>query len=318
MIIERISSSLVSTYTADIPMTDETVLVPVAAKPTRTVVPTTSQRHLANLLNTLIERESFPSRIRILDMGCGDVHLLAYLGQVLPTRYPNHSFDFYGFEVGDIGWHAEGYLEGALDFLREHVPQRGWGDRISVFSAQDRWPYAPGSFEIIISNQVLEHVQDHELVFSEIHRCLAPQGVSVHLFPLRETIYEVHAHMPIVHWIHGVERRGRFMSKFARVGFKRKYFEEIHFRGWTNLGEFGAIYADVLEKMTNYKTSKQIVDMAERAGLRPDFDYTKNFLLTKLLSLIGRTQERYSQPNWIDDATLPLLKRLASVTLVLH
>jgi ubiquinone/menaquinone biosynthesis C-methylase UbiE len=251
-------------------------------------------------------------------MGCGDAHLLAYLAQTLPARHPDRSFDFFGFEVGDIGWQADGYVAETLDYLEQHVPLLDWAGHISLFSAQAHWPYPPASFEIVLSNQVLEHVQDHPLVFSEIHRCLAPQGFSVHLFPLKETIYEVHAHMPIVHWIAEPARRSKVMSRFAKLGFRRKYIEEMHFRGWKSLDQFGDIYSDVLETMTNYKTSGQILEMAKQAGFQADFHYTKEFLRTKLLSLFGRTPEIYATPNLVDDASLPLLKRLASVTLTLR
>jgi hypothetical protein len=140
----------------------------------------------------------------------------------------------------------------------------------------------------------------------------------VHLFPLLETVYEAHAHMPIVHWIRRSDHRSKFMTLFAELGFKRTYFEEKHFRGWTNLEEFTAIYSEVLETMTNYKTSKQMLRLARAAGLQADYSYTKDFLVTKMLTLMGRTREGYVSPNWIDGVTFPLLKRFASVTMVLR
>ena len=108
------------------------------------------------------------------------------------------------------------------------------------------------------------------------------------------------------------------MSRLAQLGFKQKYFEERDLRGWTNLEEIGAIYSDVLETMTNYKTEEQILKLAKDAGSRADFSYTKNFCLTKLSSFIGGSSSQYAAPTWVDTVAFPFLKRLASVTLVLQ
>jgi len=72
------------------------------------------------------------------------------------------------------------------------------------------------------------------------------------------------------------------MSVFARLGLTRKYKEEMHFRGWRNVEEFAAIYSDVLGSMTNYKPSKQITALAEKAGFKAEFSYTKNFFSTQI------------------------------------
>jgi SAM-dependent methyltransferase len=282
------------------------------------LVPTASQSHLVALCNTMLKREDLPSTVRILDMGSGDAQMLACLARTLPFQYKDRNFEFYGFEVGDIGWQSDNYLERTTDFLREHVPGHQWNDRIAFFSASDCWPYQSGSFDVIISNQVLEHVQQHALVFGEIRRCLAEGGVSINLFPLHEMIYEVHAHMPFVHWIRQSGWRRKLMLGFARLGLTRKYKEEMHFRGWRNLEEFASIYSDVLGSMTNYKSSKQIAALAGNAGLKAEFSYTKNFFSTKLLSMLKRSPNCYALPTWVDRATFPILKRLASITLILR
>jgi SAM-dependent methyltransferase len=282
------------------------------------LTPKISQTHLTILAKTMLQRAKPGSVIRVLDIGCGDAHLLAHLAQILPEEYPGHGFEFYGFEVGDIGWHGEEYLRRTVKFLNTCAPAFEWEERISLLSASDRWPYESGAFDLIISNQVLEHVQDHSLLFGEIQRCLAPKGVSLHLFPLKSTIYEVHAYMPVVHWIRDGKKRRKLMYLFAKAGFRKKYREEVQIRGWTNLGEFATIYSDVLSNMTNYKSSQEIAALAKRAGLRPEFSYTKDFFMTKMLSVIGRQPQEYRSLTWLDRVTFPMLKRVASVTLILQ
>jgi SAM-dependent methyltransferase len=280
--------------------------------------PKVSQRHLAVLLNTMLKHERFPATVRVLDMGCGDAHMLAYLAHQLPAWNPDHTFEFYGFEVGDIGWRGDGYLTPTIDFLSQHAPGHQWQDRVAVSSALDRWPYEPASFEVIISNQVLEHVRDHALVFAEIRRCLAPNGVSVHLFPVREVLWEAHAHMPLVHKVRNPSRRERLMLFFAKLGFTSKYKDELPLYGWRSLQEFAAKYSDILGRMTNYLSSGEIKKLANSAGLRVDFSYTTNFFSTKLLSMMRRTPELYGSPTWVDKVVFLALKRVASVTLILR
>jgi SAM-dependent methyltransferase len=40
-------------------------------------------------------------------------------------------------------------------------------------------PFAPGSFDMVIANHVLEHVDDDARALAEIHRVLAPAGVAI-------------------------------------------------------------------------------------------------------------------------------------------
>jgi SAM-dependent methyltransferase len=282
------------------------------------VQPKVSQRHLALVLAAALKNGDFPPTIRILDTGCGDAQFLAYLAQTLPGQCPGRKFEFYGFEVGDIGWRGENYRRDTLQFLTQHVPSHPWNERIEIFSFRDGWPYQPSAFEIILSNQVFEHVQDHAFVFKEIKRCLAPGGVSVHLFPVREVVWEGHAHMPLVHRIRSRERRQRVMLFLARLGFTKTYKMEAHFRGWTNLGEFAEIYSDVIGTMTNYKSEREIARLAQQSGLEADFSHTKGFFATKLAAILGSPPRSYGRVGWFDRMTLPLLKRLSSVTLTLR
>jgi hypothetical protein len=102
---------------------------------------------------------------------------------------------------------------------------------------------------------------------------------------------------------------------FAKLGFKRKYERANTFPG---LEEPRRVLCYLLGRMTNYKSSKQIMELAERAGFRVEFSFTKDFFSTQLLSMTRRCPNRYDSPTWIDAAAFPLLKRLALVTLILR
>ncbi len=83
------------------------------------VIPTASQRHLASIVDALLQTQCFSSTVRLLDMGCGDAHLIAYLAKTLPGKHPDRVFEFYGFEVGDVGWHGD------------HYPAKRWHSLVS-------------------------------------------------------------------------------------------------------------------------------------------------------------------------------------------
>ena len=87
----------------------------------QSLTPTASQQHLAALLNTMLKREVLRPVVRVLDMGCGDARLLAYLAQSLLSQNPHRQFDLFGFEVGGIG--SQGRLRSwTVTFLNKHAP----------------------------------------------------------------------------------------------------------------------------------------------------------------------------------------------------
>ena len=281
-----------------------------------TVSPKVSQRHLALVLAAELRRIK-SQEVHILDMGCGDGSMLAHLAEFLPSVAPDRSFELYGFEVGDIGWRGEGFVEETLHYLQDAVPQYPWTGRVTVFSAVDEWPYEASTFDLIVSNQVLEHVQDHALAFRQIRRCLKPGGVSFHLFPLREVVYEGHAHMPIVHWIRDRDLRAKAMAAFAKLGFQRKYRDEMPLHGWRNIEEFARIYSGIIGTMTNYKSEREIKQLARHEGLNASFAFSSWFFATKLQTMMHRPPQAYRGPIWLDAVGMPLLKRASSITLCL-
>jgi ubiquinone/menaquinone biosynthesis C-methylase UbiE len=61
-------------------------------------------------------------------------------------------------------------------------------------------PHDDASFDVVVSNQVFEHVQDMEATLLEIARVLKPGGVSFNVFPYRGTWREGHCGIPFLHW----------------------------------------------------------------------------------------------------------------------
>ena len=116
----------------------------------------------------------------VLDYGCGAGQLVASL-------------------------RAAGVNACGCDVFRE-----GWDDlpqvpaellHTAVLPMQDgKIPFPSEAFDLVISNQVFEHVEDLPAVLAEIHRVLKPHGAVLSLFPDRGVWREGHCGIPLLHW----------------------------------------------------------------------------------------------------------------------
>lgn len=205
-----------------------------------------THQHIAAVINSFLGYQPRTGVLRVLDVGCGDGHLLSHIQSALPVLRPTLSFELHGMDVSDAGQQVAGYFKRTMSLLKARHPEIDWLDRLRLVTAVDRWPYEDGYFDFITSNQVMEHVVDHHFVFSEIRRCLRQGGVSVNLFPVREVLWEGHAYMPLVHLVRDVSRRERLMLFFAKMGFTKHYHREMERRGWRSIDEFAHTFARVL------------------------------------------------------------------------
>lgn len=62
-----------------------------------------------------------------------------------------------------------------------------------------RIPFPDASFDLVVNNQVMEHVEDLDAVLREIHRVLKPGGAVLSLFPSRDVWREGHIGIPFSH-----------------------------------------------------------------------------------------------------------------------
>ena len=129
-----------------------------------------------------------PSSIKILDHGCGGGFILMYF---LAVGYT----EIYGIDVEtnevDPVWN---------DFCRDVAGLRG-----QRFHTYDGWkmPFDDGSFDIIFSTQVIEHVEDRfwDSYFSEESRVLKHGGSVFHEIPHRLGPYESHTNTWFLHYL---------------------------------------------------------------------------------------------------------------------
>ena len=159
----------------------------------------------------------WPPPGRLLDFGCGaaDVAALAL----------DKGYDAYGVDTfGGIGARSDN-----LRIARAKIDERA----IAVKPGA-AMPFANGSFDIVVSNQVFEHVSALGEVLDEIARVTRPGGILFALMPTAEVLWEDHLKMPWVHRLPvGSDHQRRMMRALRRIGFGTD--RHIPDDQWTNI-----------------------------------------------------------------------------------
>jgi SAM-dependent methyltransferase len=164
---------------------------------------------------------------RVLDLGCGN---------------------------GDVvqGWLDLGYDAYGCDFkfkpgpLVEPLQQSG---RLSAIDQEPyRLPFPDNSFDLLVTQQVLEHVRDYPTTLAETKRVLKPGGHALHMFPARLMPIEPHTRVPGA----TVFRSPSWLRVWAKLGVRSP-------------GQVGMPWQDVacrnqtyLERNTNYLTGPEL------------------------------------------------------------
>ena len=132
-----------------------------------------THQHLLSILVTEISKKNLTDgKVRILDAGCGNGHFLSFLHLNITALFPNLEFEIYGFDVADHGVQAKDYFSKTLAWCVQYCPDVQWDDRLKLITHYQSWPFESSFFDFVLSNQVLEHVWDHQFFFSEHYRVL--------------------------------------------------------------------------------------------------------------------------------------------------
>jgi SAM-dependent methyltransferase len=123
--------------------------------------------------------------IKVLDAGCGLGGLVRYL--------QNEGYDVYGYDITGSG-HDSNLQQRINDSLGTDI-----STKVRLIDYRDSLPFADEYFDFVISNQVLEHVNDFDHFFSENKRVLKMGGSMIHCFPVKNIIVEPHLFLPLIH-----------------------------------------------------------------------------------------------------------------------
>lgn len=171
---------------------------------------------------------------KILDYGCGS-------GDIVKAGRES------GLDIVGV----EAFYGGSRS--KEVAASRGLMD-VSVFSLSKDYciPFPDGTFDLVVSNQVMEHVEDLDFTLSEIARVLKPSGELLTLFPASEVIREGHCGIPFAHWF-AKESKWRYPYMRLMRGLGLGYFKKDKTqRQWV------LDFMDWLDRYTAYRSYNDI------------------------------------------------------------
>ncbi len=178
---------------------------------------------------------------RVLDYGCG-------AGLVVQAAH-DAGADIVGvdsfYEAGD--GHAKAGAAGRLGSLVLPMPE-------------GRIPFPAASFDLIVSNQVLEHVEDLDAVLAEMVRVLKPGGRLLHAFPTIEALREGHIGIPLAHKLPRGRLRFLYTCLCRRLGMG-------FFKADESVGDYARAKLDWLDRFTVYRSCREIHAAFRRHGL---------------------------------------------------
>jgi SAM-dependent methyltransferase len=142
---------------------------------------------------------------KILDFGCGNGNIVQLMR--------SEGIDCYGADVL-YGGAAYETLLGSELFKNQIIREIPEGGEI---------PFEDFYFDVVISNQVFEHIKEKESVLKEIERVLKINGFMYHHFPSKEVIREGHIGIPMVHWM--PKGKFRYLYTILLRGIGLGYFK---------------------------------------------------------------------------------------------
>ncbi len=188
---------------------------------------------------------------RVLDFGCGSG---ATVEELAGRGYAASGVDILEY------WGRDAEMLG-------HVPpplHPEMSDRLHKIDPGDnRLPFPDESFDMIISDQVLEHVFDYVPVFREQGRVLKAGGLALDRFPPGTLLREPHTKLPLAPLSHSRV----YLALWAMAGRRNDRQANMTWRETL-------VANSALMGTTNYRSRAYIVDAAQSAGVRACFrDY---------------------------------------------
>jgi len=175
------------------------------------------------------------SEATILDFGCGAGTLVQAMRE--------QGYRAYGIDLS--------FKEGEYTDVLEAT------GHLRLVSTDDyRIPFEDNTFDLVSTDQVFEHVQDHDAVLSEISRVLKPGGVSLNVYPPRLIPIEPHVFVPLA----SVFRSGWWLCLWALLGVRNAKQKSMGYRAVATEN------AHYLNSKTNYLPDKELLAAANNRG----------------------------------------------------
>jgi SAM-dependent methyltransferase len=152
-------------------------------------------------------------------------------------------------------------------------------------------PFDDRTFDVVISDQVFEHVMDYPTTLREIHRVLKPGGAFLHIFPPRYKPIEPHVLVPLA----TVVRARWWLKSWALFGIRNEFQKRM------SASEACMANLNYLNTRTNYLTKRELRRLFSQ-------NYTDvRFVESAFLKNSERGRKIYELSRW-----LPFLPKLYS------
>lgn len=158
---------------------------------------------LLKLVSSLIRRE-----MTVLDFGCDKGQMVLYLRSL--------GFDSYGVDIPSEQRNWAPVRKIWRLIYEEDAPLSVY-DGVTV-------PFTDKKFDLILSQQVLEHVKDPGLYFLLINKMLNPGGVAILEFPHKYIPYDGHTKLWFIHWLPD-SFRDKWYDLFSK--YDSNYYREM-------------------------------------------------------------------------------------------
>lgn len=199
-----------------------------------------------------LEKES----IKILDWGSGRGQTVAALKE--------QGYDAYGVEIDPLPYH-----NGLPYFQKKYEKPEEF---LKLIDQTCLTPFPDHYFDIIFSEQVLEHVADLEAVSQEMSRITKRGGEHLHQFPAKWHLVEQHLYMPFVHWIPKTHIRYQLIYFWTLLGVE-PHWKQLDQSSRANKAK---IYYQYSKDKTYYRPVDEIRNIFESYSFSFSFKTRKN------------------------------------------
>jgi ubiquinone/menaquinone biosynthesis C-methylase UbiE len=138
-------------------------------------------------------------------------------------------------------------------------------------------PYDNHTFDVIVSSQVMEHVQNYEETITEMRRVLKPGGVCLHMFPSRLRPIESHVYVPFA----SIIRNYPYLLIWAMLGVKNNYQTGMNPKAIARANQ------TYLNTCTNYLSGREILNSFQKNGFE-NVCYVEDLFLKNTPNKRGR------------------------------
>ncbi|MAH97802.1 MAG: hypothetical protein CMA12_00425 [Euryarchaeota archaeon] len=184
-------------------------------------------------------------KIKILDWGCGRGELVKFLIDM--------GYDAYGVELNSS---KKKNYKSTLKKINSNK-------KIFFINEKNETNFPDKFFDLVITNQVIEHISNKNRFIYELGRILKKGGYSYNILPAKYRINEVHYNMPFVHWMPKNKLR-KYLIFFFNF-FKFYHWDEckkLSFRGQVNY------YFNYSIKKTYYLNADDLFKNFEKQGFQ--------------------------------------------------